>query len=101
MISNLYKWFWFNTQVWIKKPEDRRPYTYLIRDFYHRQPLLFILLSGIFFYCLGRWWWQVSLAVFLMIVVALLIGVILGHLFWGKKHIEGQQEYPTYLGEVK
>lgn len=98
LIGDLYEIFWFYTQLWLK-PEDRRPYTYIFRDLYHRSPLVVITLGAIGFYLLGRYTTSVSIVVLLSIVVALFVGIIMGHLWWGKKYIEGQQEYPTYLGE--
>jgi len=96
---SLYKWFWFNTQFWIKKPEDRRPYTYMFRDWYHKAPLPTIVGLAITFYMIGRYTIQLLLSMLLGIILALIAGIILGHLWWGKKYKPGEQESPTYLGE--
>ena len=55
--------------------------------------------QAIAFYLLGRYTTQISPSVLLSIIIALFVGIILGHLFWGRKHIEGQQEDIIYLGE--
>lgn len=49
MIPKLYKWLW--TRI------GGRPWTYIIRDSYHKYPLLWLLSFGA-------------------------LGIILGHLFW-------------------
>ena len=97
-MGKFYKWLWFNTEFWLK-PEVRRPYTFIMRDLYHGNPLLTITGLAVLFYCLGRWWWQVSLAIFLVGVISFLLGILFGHLFWGRKYVPGQQEKPTYLGD--
>ncbi|MCD6453566.1 MAG: hypothetical protein J7K77_04705 [Dehalococcoidales bacterium] len=56
-LSQLYKALWSRV--------GGRPWTYIIRDCYHRQPLIWIMLS-----------------------VAL--GILLGHLFWGTPWVPGQ-----------
>ena len=96
----LYERFWFATQVWLK-PKDRRPFTYLLRDWYHTSPLPTIVGLAITFYMIGRYTTQISLSAIMGVVLALVAGIILGHLFWGRKHITNQQEYPTYLGGDK
>ena len=99
-MGNLYKIFWFYTQFWLK-PEVRRPYTFLMRDWYHTAPLPTIVGLAITFYMIGRYTTLASIWWLLGVVLALVAGIILGHLFWGRKHIPNQQEYPTYLGEGK
>ena len=89
---NLYAWFWYHTEFWIKDPAERRPYTYLIRDFYHCHPILytFILLwvADIVhrFIHFNIIWW-----------IGITLGVLLGHLFWGNPWVKGQQEEPSYI----
>ncbi len=86
---NLYMKFCYYTQFWLK-PIDRRPYTFIFRDIYHKSPLVVITLGGIALYLFGRYTAQISLSVVLSMIVTVLIGELLGHLFWGKKYIEGQ-----------
>ena len=94
----LYEIFWYNTQFWLK-PKDRRPYTYLFRDLYHSTPLPTIVGLAVVFYMAGRYTTLASIWWLLGIVLALTAGIILGHIYWGRKHIPNQQEHPTYLGE--
>ena len=99
-MENLYKIFWFYTQFWLPA-EKRRPYTFIFRDWYHTTPLPTIVGLAITFYMIGRYTTQISLSVIVGVVLALTTGIILGHIWWGKAHQEGQQESPTYLGGDK
>ena len=94
---SLYAKFWFKVQFWLN-PYQRRPFTYMFRDWYHSAPLPTIVGLAITFYMIGRYTTLASIWWLLGIVLALTTGIILGHLFWGRKHIPNQQEYPTYLG---
>jgi len=98
-MPNLYERFWFTTQSWIKRAVNRRPYTFIFRDCYHKYPLPTIVGLAIGFYMIGYYTSSISILWLLGIVLALVIGIILGHLFWGKKYIPNQQEHPAYLGE--
>ncbi len=93
-----YQWWWFHLEWWLPAP-DRRPFTFIIRDWYHNVPLPTIVGLGITFYMIGRYTTQISLSVLLGIVLALVTGIILGHIYWGKKWREGEQENPQYLGD--
>lgn len=97
-MNRLYQIFWFYTQ-WYLPAKDRRPYTYMFRDWYHKAPLPTIVGLAIVFYLFGRYTTQISLSMLLGIVLALFAGIILGHLFFGKRYISRQQEHPQYLGE--
>ena len=85
-------------EFWLP-PEERSPLTYKIRDCYHKSPLIVITLGGVVFYLIGRYTSQISIVVVLSLIVAVFIGEVLGHCFWGRKWHEGEQEHPTYLGE--
>jgi len=70
-------WFWAG-----------RPFTYIMRDFYHE--VEYVIIVG--FFTLGyfaRDW--LSYRDFLLIVGGVTAGYILGHLFWGRKWVKGQQ----------
>ena len=54
---NLYRWLWSRI--------GGRPWTYIIRDFYHHHPVI------VGFLTLG-------------------IGILIGHLFWGTPYKEGE-----------
>ena len=89
VIAGNYKVFWYRTQFWIKNKRKRRPYTYLIRDFYHQAPAPFIGIIVTVSYYSYTW-------IEFDTVVAIAIGVVGGHLFWGGKYIPGQQEDEEY-----
>jgi len=56
-LSRLYQTLWSRA--------GGRPWTYIIRDFYHRRPILWLAL-------------------------ATTLGILLGHLFWGTPWVPGQ-----------
>ena len=56
-MAKLYEWLW--------KRVGGRPWTYILRDSYHKNPLVWLIVST-------------------------LLGVLLGHLFWGTPWIPGQ-----------
>ena len=89
----LYAWLWYHVEFWLK-PADRRPFTFILRDFYHQSPLMSVFLTLSAGYLLGRHY-------FIDFVTwgGLLIGVVLGHLFWGKRYKPGEQENPPYIEE--
>ncbi len=93
-LGRAYCWFWYTTEFWLA-PADRRPYTFILRIFYHRNPLLTILIISTLSYCFGRWWLPVTVGVFLFALLILLIGIVLGHLYW-TKYTPGEQEHPEY-----
>ena len=67
-----------------------RPWTYILRDVYHKAEIVWILGLVAVGVVLGHnfdWGWVLgSMGVFTL-------GFIFGHLFWGKKYIENQQGY--------
>jgi len=85
-------------EFWLP-PEERSPLTYKIRDLYHKSPLIVITLGSIAIYLLGRYTSSVSILVLVGLILVLFAGIILGHLFWTKHYVEGEQESPAYLGE--
>lgn len=92
---DLYAWFWFHTQFWIKDPEKRRPYTYIFRDWIFTHLAWFYLISGIWFAGLGvLLLWQ-PLAAYILGVLSALVWA---HCRWGEKWTPNQQESPPYLG---
>lgn len=82
-----YCYVWYYSQVAVKKTHLRRPFTFVMRD----APWLF---------------WGIitpTVAVTLLLcpvwvryVVGAIYFMVLAHLWWGSKHIIGQQEEPTF-----
>lgn len=97
-LSRWYAWVWYHTEFWLP-PKERRPFTFIMRDFYHQYPFLILLLTGAGFYALGNWGWHISVMWFFILLGITFIGIVLGHLFWGTKYIPGEQEDPEYIEE--
>jgi hypothetical protein len=91
---SLYAWFWFNTQFW-KAPLDRRPYTFILRDWIYTHLRLFLVL-------VGAWYAYVFLLIESRPYAALALGIfsslLLAHLCWGSGWKKGEQEWPPFLG---
>jgi len=74
-----YKWLW--TRI------GGRPWTFIIRDSYHNMPVVWLILcmaAGAF---IGN---QFGMLVFLKFLGLLLVGILIGHLFWGSKYKPNQ-----------
>ncbi len=94
-LMEFYQWFWFKTEFWLT-PVNRRPYTFIMRDwvFNHMGAFIFIL----FLWFGGVFAWNLYHPV-PALITGFLSAFLLAHLIWGTKWIEGQQESPHYLGE--
>jgi uncharacterized membrane protein AbrB (regulator of aidB expression) len=78
---DFYKWIWSHT--------IGRPYTYAIRDSYHEIPILWIIGLTVIGSTIGHYVGWIS---FLKFMGIFLLGVLIGHLFWGTKWIPDQGE---------
>ena len=95
MLGRFYQWFWFHTEFWLT-PVNRRPYTFIMRDWIFTHIGWFVLALVVWFGLLFFWnLYQPTPA----LIIGLLSSFLLAHLVWGTKWIEHQQELPTYLGE--
>ncbi len=74
-----YEWWWSKL--------GGRPWTYIIRDTWHKLEGLWIIGLVAIGALLGHWLWD--LIFWFLLVFAL--GYIAGHLFWGKEYIPGQK----------
>lgn len=92
-----YEWFWFNTQWWLN-PVDRRPYTFIFRDWIYPHMKWFLVILAIWYAGMFTWLafnpWPSGLLLVLSSWLA-------AHLIWGACWIPNQQEDPPYMGEVK
>jgi hypothetical protein len=94
MLVKFYLWFWFHTEFWLT-PVNRRPYTFIFRDWMYKNPY--------FAYILTLAW---MFTLFFLNIAHPAIGyasiafsfMLLAHLVWGTVWIEGEQEVPEYLG---
>ena len=98
MIGELYQWLWFRTEFWLT-PLDRRPYTFIMRDWIHAHWTLTGVMIALWYAGL------VALAALDKGVMSLVLGslssFLLAHLIWGSRWIENQQEVPAYLGQAE
>ena len=90
---SLYAWFWFNTQFWLA-PLDRRPYTFIMRDWIYTHLRLFLVL-------VAGWYTGIFLLITRHPYTALTLGIfsslLLAHLCWGSGWKKGEQEWPPFL----
>ncbi len=76
----VYKFFWSKI--------GGRPWTYILRDIWHKWEGLIIIGLVAAGAVLGRWLWHL----FFWLLLAFSLGYIAGHLFWGKEYIPGQRD---------
>ena len=79
MLEDLYKALW--TRV------GGRPWTYILRDTWHKLEGIWIIGLVALGALLGRWLWDLIFW-FLLVFV---LGYVAGHLFWGTRYILGQE----------
>jgi len=94
-LGEFYQWFWFHTEFWLT-PVNRRPYTFIMRDWVFTHSVLASVLVFLFYagmIILSIWHGTAS-------TITTSVGsFLLAHLVWGSAWIEHQQEYPEYLGD--
>ena len=95
MLGRFYQWFWFATEFWLT-PIDRRPLTFIFRDWIYSHVGWFIIFLVIWFGGIFAWnlFYPVPAS-----ITGFLSAFLLAHLVWGSKYIEQEQEWPTYLGD--
>lgn len=79
MLSKLYRALW--TKV------GGRPWTYILRDAWHRLEGLWLLGLLTLGAVAGHWLWER----FPWLLLAFALGYVSGHLFWGKEYVPGQK----------
>lgn len=87
---SLYCWFWFHTEFWLA-PLDRRPYTFIMRDWIYPHMKWFIVMEII--WNLGMGYITIAL-ISSMSILWMLSGWLSAHLIWGSAYIPGEQENP-------
>lgn len=95
-LQRFYWKFWFYTEFWIANKLHRRPYTFIFRDWIYTHAIAATILTVIWFVgmiVLSFWYGTLST------VLSIVTGILFAHLCFGSKWIEGQQEYPQYLGD--
>ena len=91
---DLYAWFWFHTEFWITNKEQRRPYTFIMRDWIYPHRNWFIVIQ-VAWMMLGVWLVVWILPALFPIWVG--GGWLSAHLIWGSKWKPGEQEWPPVL----
>ena len=74
---------------------NRRPYTFVMRDWIYKHMNWFLTMTFTWFagmVALSVWHGTTAT------VLSICTGMLVAHLVWGSAWIEGQQEYPEYLG---
>jgi len=89
MTINVYKALWSRI--------GGRPWTYILRDAWHKLEGLWIIGLVAIGAVMGHWLWE---SVFGLLVVFAL-GYVAGHLFWGRKYIPNQGETNNTNNGVK
>ena len=72
-----------------------RPWTYILRDTWHRLEGLWIIALVAIGALLGRMWWEM----FFWLLSAFTLGYVAGHLFWGTRYIPDQQGEPLKVND--
>ena len=94
MLGSFYQWLWFHTEFWLT-PVNRRPFTFIMRDWIYRNVGWFAVLVTLFY--TGMIILSLTHGTVSTVIVAL-GSFLLAHLVWGSKYIEQEQEFPAYLG---
>ena len=81
-LGNFYRFLWSHI--------GGRPWTYILRDFYHELEYAVIIGALGLGYAAAYFGW-LKTKEFALMVGAATIGYILGHLFWGTRWIPGQE----------
>ncbi len=91
---SLYAWFWFHTEFWLE-PEDRRPYTYIMRDWIYPHLPAFVAILLVWYAGLLAW---AHWSAYPPLILGILSSLLVAHLIWGSEWIPNEQEEPPYLG---
>ena len=85
-LGEFYQRFWYATEFWLT-PVNRRPYTFIMRDWLFRHTTSFIVILVV--WVAGMFSWNLYHPVPAYIVSSL-GWFLLAHLIWGTKWIEHQ-----------
>jgi hypothetical protein len=91
------QWFyanlWYYTEFLVKDRMQRRPFTFILRDFQHHRPYIFWpIVAGFFFGFYAMTSWNLQAGFF----VGGFGFMLLAHLDWGQAYVPHQQEQPPY-----
>ena len=91
---SLYAWFWFHTEFWLA-PLERRPYTFILRDWIYPHLKIFLGIIGGWYAGLFFLAYRQS---YLALVLGILSSLLVAHLVWGSSWKRNEQEWPPYTG---
>ena len=93
LLGNTYNWLWYHSEFWISKKINRRPYTFIMRDWIypHRNEFAIIMVCW-FAFLFGLAFWHHIIA----LALGIFTGALVAHLIWGSKWIPNEQENPPY-----
>jgi apolipoprotein N-acyltransferase len=87
-----YEYFWFHTQsLWIKNPLDRRPYTFIFRDWIYPHMVWFAVILCLWY---AACFTLVAFHPLLASILLTLSSWLASHLIFGAPWVPGQQEDP-------
>ena len=94
MLGQIYQWLWFHSEFLVT-PTNRRPWTFCARDWIYTHVSIFICVLIVWFGGVLAWnlFHPVPAS-----IIGFLSAFVLAHLVFGSAWIEGQQEFPEYLG---
>lgn len=96
---DIYAYIWFHTEIWIKDKEQRRPYTFIMRDWAYTHQLAFFGITVVWYCIMLVWlyccWIYRWLPIGSGIVIAL-SSLLWAHVRWAYWK-PGEQEWPPIL----
>ena len=95
-LERAYAWGWFHVEaLWIKVESLRRPFTYMMRDFWKQHPAwAWLIMSAV----TGLITWGVIWSLWFLPLYAF-HWTLFSHLWWGSPYVPNQQEEPEYTGK--
>ena len=84
----MYKWLW--TRI------GSRPWTYITRDARQKYPLPWQLCLSAIMLTIGHYCWNWTL---LWVCIGVVIGIFLGHFWWGSKYIPNQKPFDEWIND--
>jgi hypothetical protein len=94
-LRDAYWWLWYHVEIlWIKVKEQRRPFTFMMRDFLiqHKVWSTFIILGQV-----GVLFWGNLAHPGALFFVSAFYFALFAHLIWGSPIKENEQEDPPYI----
>lgn len=84
-LASFYQWLWRHI--------GGRPWTYILRDYYHEAEYVVIVGMLALGYFAANYEW-LDRGEFALFTLSLTAGYILGHLFWGTRWVPGEKAPP-------